>query len=413
MSFDDSKLSQTTEVIIVGAGLVGRLLAIGLSQKGIKVVSIDQTVFNREEKAQKDGRTTSISFGSRLIFEDFGIWHLIAPFAQPICNIKVVESGEPFVLEYDAEDLSHNPMGYIVENKHIFEALFNEELEQQLIAQDLLEIIAPATVKEISYLSQKVQLTLSNDRVLEGDLLIAADGRNSPLRAQTPITILQKEYDQKALVMHIAHEKPHHDTAFEVFFKDGPLAVLPMRQQISQTPEGIEKVVHRSGVVWCKKREFAFETQTDEELMKEFFHVFPYLGKAELMSQKWIYNLSAFKVSSLIHKRFALIGDAGHAMHPIAGQGVNLGWRDVKDMVAILTTAKAQGQDLGDPLVLKRYERARKVDRLSLFWATDKINLLYGLECMPIKMARNFAFFALNYIKPLKRTIMKRAMGLL
>jgi 2-octaprenyl-6-methoxyphenol hydroxylase len=230
------------------------------------------------------------------------------------------------------------------------------------------------------------------------------DGKASPLRNQSKICIETKQYDQQALVLHFEHERPHNDTAFELFFKEGPLAVLPLH---SETPG-----VHRSGMVWCREKSFDFKTPTDDDLTDQFQKLFPYLGAIRFQSKRWIYPLSYTKVLSLVDHRLALAGDAGHVMHPIAGQGVNLGWRDAAELITILRAAKSQGIDLGCPYLLKKYDSARKRDRLSLLWMTDTINSLYQITFPPLSFARNAAFAVLNHMKPVKRAFMRRAMGL-
>ncbi len=400
---------QTYDVICVGAGLVGRLLTVGLAQQGLSVLCVDQFKFDAVQKAKQDGRTTSISWGSKLIFEQLGLWQRITEHAQPIQNIKVFELGSPHVLTYDAQDLGNHPMGYIVENEFIFRALFCEEALANIPKTACLDYIAPAQVIDILKTESSVKVHLDNGITATAPLLIAADGRHSKIRKLTRAGITSKDYKQNALVVHIAHEKPHNDTAFEIFKPEGPLAVLPLLNVISEHA----LFENRSGLVWCESDSFDFSALTDDEITQQFLKLFPYLGNIQIVSKRWVYPLSYMKVSSMVEGRIVLCGDAGHVMHPIAGQGVNLGWRDAAWLIEQLGQTKRLGGDIGAPHLLATYERHRKTDRLGLLYATDSINQFYKMQALPLRFARNTAFAVLNHIKPLKRFFMRRAMGLM
>lgn len=386
------------DVIVVGAGLVGRLFAIGLAKQGLTVASIDHETTNAILSATRDGRTTAVTLGSKRLFDSYGLWNSIAPHAQPIHQIRVFEADSPWTLDYDAKDISNEPMGYIVENTIIRKALYESTPEK-------LTVFAPASIKSLTCNESHAAVQLNSGETLNAPLIIAADGRHSKLRTHTSITIKTNDYDQNALVAHILHEKPHNDTAFEIFQKDGPLAVLPLLPDATTGQ-------HKSGLVWCKPRAFDWAIHDDQSLAKMFEKLFPYYGPITFLPKRWIYPLSYTKVSSMIDNRMALIGDAAHVVHPIAGQGVNLGWRDAAILIDELTNAKSQGIDLGCPFLLKRYDSQRKFDRLSVLWATDGISHLYHSQLPPLRFARNAAFAVLNHIKPFKRAVMRRAMGI-
>ena len=386
------------DVIIVGAGLVGRLCAIGLAQRGLTVASIDHEANDAILNAARDGRTTAITLGSKRLFDSYGLWNAIAPYAQPIHHIRVFEGNSPWTLDYDAKDISSDPVGYIVENTIIREALYKNTPEN-------LMVFAPASIQSLDRTDASVTVHLTSGEVLTAPLIIAADGRHSKLRTHTSITVRTNDYDQNALVAHILHEKPHNDTAFEIFQKDGPLAVLPL---LPDTVTG----QHKSGLVWCKPRSFDWAAYDDQSLAAMFEELFPYYGSITFLPKRWVYPLSYTKVSTMIDNRMALIGDAAHVVHPIAGQGVNLGWRDAALLIDELVKAKSQGIDLGSPFLLKRYDSQRKFDRLSILWATDGISHLYHSQLPPVRFARNAAFAVLNHIKPFKRAVMRRAMGI-
>ncbi len=386
------------DVIVVGAGLVGRLFAIGLAKRGLTVASIDHEAPDALLNAAHDGRTTAVTLGSKRLFDSYGLWDAIAPYAQPIHQIRVFESGSPWTLDYDAKDISNDPMGYIVENTPIRESLYAQ-------THDLLTVFSPDSVQSLNRTDDRATVVLTSGKTLNAPLIIAADGRHSKLRKHTSITIKTNDYDQNALVAHIHHEKPHNDTAFEIFQKDGPLAVLPLLPDAATGQ-------YKSGLVWCKPRAFDWAAHDDKSLNGMFEKIFPYYGAITFLPKRWIYPLSYTKVSSMIDNRMALIGDAAHVVHPIAGQGVNLGWRDAAILIDELAKAKSQGIDLGCPFLLKRYDGQRKFDRLSVLWATDGISHLYHSQLPPVRFARNAAFAVLNHIKPFKRAVMRRAMGI-
>lgn len=397
------------DVICIGAGLVGRMLALGLAQRGIKVASIDHHVYNPDDIKFLDGRTTSISWGSKLIFDQLGLWSLIEPYAAPIHNIRVMEGLSPWVLDYDAHDIGNHPMGYIVENEYVLKSLFAKEHVESLPNPHMLHVFAPASVSEIKRNDTEVTVTLNDGTCLKSPLIIGADGKESKVRENTSIGLTKKDYNQKALVVHITHDKPHNDTAFEIFLNEGPLAVLPL---IPLKNEQHDTHFHRSGIVFCKSKDYDFYAQSDETICNTLMDHFPYLGTIKICSKRWVYPLSYMQVTSLIDKRLALAGDAGHVMHPIAGQGVNLGWRDVITLINLLDDAKQKGIDLGSPHLLKQYDRRRKPDRMRLLIATDLINRLYQVPFGPLKRSRNIAFAVLNRLVPIKRLIMRRAMGI-
>lgn len=389
---------QNFDIIIVGAGLVGRLCAICLAKNGLTVASIDHETTDAILNAASDGRTTAVTLGSKRLFDRYGLWDSIASHAQPIQQIRVFENNSPWTLDYDARDMGDEPMGFIVENTIIRQALYEFTPEN-------LTVFAPSSVQSLQRTETNVNIQLSSGEMLSAPLLIAADGRHSKLRTYTSITTKTHEYDQSALVAHIIHEKPHNDTAFEIFQKEGPLAVLPLRPDQATGQ-------YKSGLVWCKPRTFDWAQYDDQSLTAMFEKLFPYYGAITFLPKRWIYPLSYTKVSSMIDNRMALIGDAAHVVHPIAGQGVNLGWRDVATLIDELSKAKSQGIDLGCPFLLKRYDSQRKFDRLSVLWATDGISHLYHSQLPPLRFARNAAFAVLNQIKPFKRAVMRRAMGI-
>lgn len=390
--------SEKSDVIIIGGGLVGATLAIGLAKQQISVTVIDRETLESQLLPQTDGRTTAVSYGSQQIFDKLGAWDAMAAFAQPIWEIRVFEGGSPWTVDYDHKDLGPNPMGYIVENRILRQALY------ECLNLPHLNWIAPNNIKSVDYQYSKVIVTLQDNQIIEGSLLVGAEGRHSPTRSQSSICTKTWDYPQHALVTHLIHEKPHNGTAWEIFLPDGPLAILPMLND--------ENGNHRSGIVWGKSRKHDWFSWSDEELANKIQEHFPFYGDIKICNQRWSYPLSALSVDSIIDHRRVLVGDAAHVVHPIAGQGVNLGWRDADSLTKCLVDAKSLGLDVGSYTVLENYQRERMRDHRAVLFMTDGINKLFNNSSSILHFARNAGFAAVNHIKPLKRFLMKKAMGL-
>jgi len=391
-------ISRKCDVIIIGGGLVGATLAIGLAQQNISVTVVDRENPESQLLPQKDGRTTAVSYGSQQIFAKLGAWHAMAPYAQPIWEIRVFEGGSPWTVDYDHKDLGPDPMGYIVENRILRQALY--------ACRNLTHLnwLAPNTIKSVDYQDNKVITHLENGQVIESSLVVGAEGRHSPTRTQSTICTKTWDYPQHALVTHLTHEKQHNGTAWEIFLPDGPLAILPLLDD--------EDGNHRSGIVWGKSRKHDWSSWSDEELAKNIQEHFPFYGDIKICNQRWIYPLSALMVDSITDHRRVLVGDAAHLVHPIAGQGVNLGWRDADALTKCLVEAKSIGLDIGSYTVLESYQRERKSDHRAVLFMTDGINKLFNNSSSILHFARNAGFAVVNHIKPLKRFLMKKAMGL-
>ena len=386
------------DVIIVGGGLVGSILAIGLSQQQVKVTILEKTPPLSPEMTG-DGRTTAVSYGSQQIFNNLGLWSGIAAYAQPIEEIRVFEEGSAWTVDYHHRDIGTHPMGYIVEN-----SLLRHHLQQNLQNNPLITWIASADVLSTKRLAGKVAVNLKDGQTLEALLLVGAEGRHSPTRQQSSITTRSWDYSQTALVVHLYHTKPHNNTAWEVFMPSGPLAILPMLP-CPKTGH------HRSGLVWAKPLSHDWQNLSDEDLAAQIQHYFPFYGDLTVCSQKWTYPLSALTTSSYVDHRLALVGDAAHVVHPIAGQGVNLGWRDADVLAAHLGKAHQLGLDIGSATVLDVYNKKRRVDQRSVLWTTDGINRLFSFDNSILFFLRNSGFALVNNLPPLKRLLMRKAMG--
>lgn len=392
-----------TDVVVIGGGLVGGTLGVALAQQGFSVVVIDQETPEALLKPDLDGRTTAVTYGSKLIFDRLGIWENIASAAEPILDIRVFERDSPWAIYYDHQDLGNVPLGYIVENRALRLGIFQRAQEMT----DQLTWIAPAQVLHTERMENRVQVQLQEGPLLQASLLIGAEGRLSPTREAAGIKTFRWAYRQSALIAHVFHEKPHQGTAWEIFQPQGPFAILPLKS-CPTTGRG------RSGIVWTGSpadidRLLALD---DGHLSTELQDLFPYFGTIEVSGKRWSYPLTAMFPQKIMDHRLAIVGDAAHTVHPVAGQGVNLGWRDVQALAAILGKARKLGLDIGATSVLKDYQRDRRRDTLSILAMTDGMVRLFSNQSSTLSFLRNTGLGVVNQIPPLKRRLMRSAMGI-
>jgi 2-octaprenyl-6-methoxyphenol hydroxylase len=330
--------------------------------------------------------------------------------AQPIMDIRVSDgrvgrAAAPFFLHFAQQDLdarTAGPLGYIVENR-----VTREALHARAEALPALKLLAPASIAEMNRDPGAVAVRLEDGRALRAQLVIAADGRRSAQRQAAGIEITEWDYPQDAIVATIHHDKPHHGVAFEHFLPAGPFALLPM----TDTPEGQP----RSSLVWAEKRALVptmmalSDADFSAELMRRFGGG---LGFLREVGGRWSYPLSLLFAERIVDHRLALVGDAAHGIHPISGQGLNLGLRDVAALAEILVDARRLGLDLGGAEVLAAYPRWRRFDNLALMAVTDSLNRLFSNDIGPIRLARDLGLAAVDRMPPLKSFFMRHAMGL-
>lgn len=385
-----------TEVLIIGGGLVGGLLGAQLQRQKIPFVLIDPTSPENMIDAVKDGRTTAVSLGSKRIFEKAGIWNTyLKDHAEPINNIRVLEKGSVWSVDFDHKELSSEPMGYIAENMY-----FRKSILDSLTSNP--DCFYETSLADIKKHDGYVEAKLSNGNIVHAKLLVSAEGRRSPTRDLIAPQIKSRDYAQNALVVHLEHEEQHYNHAWEIFTSKGPFAILPLKHADGK----------KSGIVWCKPSNHDWENQTDEQLQAEIEETFPYYGKVKIVSKRWSFPLSTFELNTISGHRQVLIGDAAHAMHPIAGQGVNLGWRDADVLATKIIKNYETGLDVGSDKLCAEYERERMRDINPLVKATDLMTQLFLNDSKILYGVRNAGFALVNRIPPLKRFFMKQAMGL-
>lgn len=393
-----------TEIIMAGGGLVGNALAIALAQGGIRVTVIDPLPREQQVAAGFDGRTSAISSGSVRILNHLGVWKHMVPQAQPIHDIRVCDQDKPGFVHYSDKDVGE-PFGYILENQVIRRGLY-----AGLEGESNIRIIES---KVTGYHADAVGATaeLENGESITAPLLIAADGRFSKLREAANIPHRVISYHQTAIVCVIEHAHPHHGLALEKFYPAGPFALLPL------VPG--ENGVHRSGVVWTEHdddapnfvalNEEAFNAQLQRRVGESHDN---YWGTVRAVGKRFAYPLKLMRAETFIAPRFALVGDAAHGVHPIAGQGVNLGYRDVAVLAELLIAQRRLGLDLGSAAVLAHYQRWRRFDSFSMTAGTDLLNRLFSNNLPGMSLLRRAGMVAVDHLPPVKHYLMRHAMGL-
>ncbi len=395
---------QPAHIILVGGGMAGLTLACVSAQKtptlAITLIDKDQPTDQLTQKF--DGRTTAISYASSFVLEEAGIWNEIVGQGEPITSIDVQDHHAPFILNFESADIGDQPFGWILENR-----LIRAQLQKQVQSLKNITYLAPAMISEIDTQDDQASVTLKNGKTIIGDLLIGADGRLSTVREWADIDLIELDYNQKATVCLVTHEKPHNGLAVERFMADGPFAVLPF----TDDDEGN----HRSALVWTEhgKEMRNFNTVSEEvfnlELQKRFDDRY---GTVKLAGYRAQYPLKLYHAKELIGERIALIGDAAHAIHPIAGQGLNLGMQDIAVLAELIHEAVNNKQDIGSTQLLQQYQRARRFDIFAMVAATDVLNRLFSNNVLPIRALRTVGLGAINRVPRLKKFFMRTAMGL-
>ena len=383
------------DVLVVGGGLVGLSLGIGLAQGGLEVAVVDREPPASQALPTFDGRVSAIAHASRRALEALGIWrHLLA--AEPILDIRVTDGNSPLFVHYDHRELGAEPFGHMVENRHLRLAL------QAVVTETPgLRLMAPASVATLERGPAGIEARLTDGSRVRAALVIGAEGRNSPTREAAGIRTTTWSYGQAGIVCTVRHEKPHQGVAQERFLPVGPFAILPMTG-------------NRSSLVWTEREDLApaLLALPEAEFLAELATRFgDYLGRLEVEGPRWSYPLSFLHAERYVDHRLALAGDAAHGIHPISGQGLNLGLRDVATLVEILVGQGRLGLDIGDPLALEAYERWRRVDSFVLGAITDGLNRLFSNDIAPIRLVRDLGLGLVEQLPPLKRVFMRHARG--
>lgn len=386
------------ELLVAGGGLNGLLLGVACAGAGLPCAVVD-----REDPAVMlergfDGRSSAIAYGSQQVFAALGLWPALAGDAEPICEIRVADADAPLFLHYDHRELgSELPLGWIVENR-----ILRRVLIERARSLPSLTLFAPLQVAAVETAPPAASTVLGDGTRIAANLVVAADGAGSPLRRAAGIRTTEWRYRQTAIVTTVRHDRPHHGIAVEHFLPAGPFAILPMTG-------------NRSSIVWTEREELAGrlmalpEPDFAAELAARFGD---FLGHVEPVAPRWSYPVGLMLAERYIDQRLALVGEAAHVIHPIAGQGLNLGIRDVAALAELVIDARRLGLDIGDPPILQRYQQWRRLDTVLLAAVTDGLNRLFSNEVAPLRLLRDLGLAAINRLPPVKRFLMRDAMGI-
>ncbi|MBR0652677.1 UbiH/UbiF/VisC/COQ6 family ubiquinone biosynthesis hydroxylase [Roseomonas terrae] len=394
------------EVCILGAGPVGATLAAALAAGGVRTAVVDAAPLPPMELPAFDGRAYAIALTSRRLLDAAGVWEKLPAEPCPIHGIRVAdgrpgERASPLSLHFDHAELTDEPFGWMVEARALRVAL-----NARLPLLPELSVFAPATAS-VTRMAEGVIVHLSTGEEVRARLVVGAEGRRSPLREAAGIPVTRLDYHCLGIVGAIAHEKPHHNQAVEQFLPSGPFAQLPMT--------GTDGHPHVSAIVWTERTAVATRclAMDDAAYGRQIAaRIGDHLGAVTPIGRRWSYSLSAMHAMRYVDQRLALVGDAAHGIHPIAGQGLNLGFRDVAVLADLVTAAVQAGEDPGAPALLARYQAARRPDSLLMLGATHGLERLFTSRLPPVRLARRLGIAAVDRVPGLKRFFARRAMGM-
>ena len=391
-----------SDIIIVGGGLNGSLLAIAAAKIGFSTIVLDSKETHSDELNSFDGRSYALAASSVRLLKNLDIFEDIRDCSQPILDIeildgKLVQGPSQFSLHFDNNEIHDGPMGYIIEDRFIQKALF-----AKILASKRIDYKFDSKVIKHYRQGSYISVRLDNGQKLRTKLVVGADGRNSDIAKQAKIKKLGWRYKQNALVCAIEHEIDHKGLAWQYFLPSGPLAILPMTG-------------NRSSIVWTEKTKDADAISLlDDNQYMEILNsrLGSFLGKSKLIGGRHSFPLELRIADRFIDDRLALIGDAAHSVHPIAGQGLNAGFKDVAVLAHVLQDSCQRGEDFGSLGVLKRYEEWRRFDSVQLAYSTDLFNRLFSNENEALQLIRNIGIKILDSIPAAKRNIIKEAAGI-
>ena len=395
-------MAEQTDILIVGGGLNGSLLALALAQGGLRVMLIDALPRVRRADPEFDGRAYALALASVRALQALGVWDRVAAHAQPITHIRASD-GRPgqgasaFVLDLDHSEIEEGPMGHMIEDRFLRAALLDA-----IDATPGIAHCAGARVIAQDVCAQDVHVTLDTGEEPGGRLLVGCDGRESPTAARAGIRRTIRDYGQTALVCSVRHERPHGGTAQQFFMPSGPLAILPLRGNCSS-------------IVWSEDRAQAQALMAldDADFLSALRPRFgSHLGDIVLKGGRYAYPLTLTLAERCTADRLALVGDAAHGVHPIAGQGLNLGVRDMAALAEVLIDAARRGEDIASPLVLDRYAQWRRFDTMMMAVGTDAFNRLFSNDNPLFRIVRDLGIAAVTAMPAARRACIREAAGL-
>ncbi|MBK8440527.1 MAG: UbiH/UbiF/VisC/COQ6 family ubiquinone biosynthesis hydroxylase [Rhodobacter sp.] len=396
-------MKMDADILIAGGGLNGPALALALAQGGLRVTVIDARAAPLRAEAGFDGRAYALAIASKRLLQMIGVWPAVEGKSQPILKIRASDGhagqgAAPFFLAFDSAEIEEGPMGFMLEDRFLYAAFL-----KAMQAEPNITLLSGETVQAQEVAPQGVTITLASGRQLAGRLLVGCDGRGSGVATRAGIRRQGWGYGQTALVTAIRHEKDHEGTAHQFFMPSGPLAILPL-------PGG-----HHSSIVWSETDATAAAIQAldDDGYLAALRPRFgDFLGQIALAGARFTYPLSLSLAERFVTDRVALVGDAAHGVHPIAGQGLNLGLRDVGALAEVLITAARRGEDIGGAVVLEEYQRWRRFDSTALALGMDTVNRLFSNDNPILRLGRDLGLGLVNAVPGLRRGFIRQAAGL-
>lgn len=395
-------MTDRSDILIVGGGLNGPATALALARAGLSVTVIDALPADTRAEETFDGRSYALALASVRLLRRIGVWDRLADNSQPMLEIKVTdgragEAPSPFFLHFDHAEIEEGPMGHMIEDRFLRRAL-----QDAMADHDAITVLNGEKVVAQHVDADGVRVTLASGQRLTGALLIGCDGRASGTAERAHVRRVGWDYGQTALVCAIAHSEPHGGVAHQYFMPPGPLAILPLPG-------------NRSSIVWTEARDRALAIQgLDDDgylaVLRPRFGDF--LGEISLAGKRFTYPLSLSVAQDFVADRVALVGDAAHGMHPIAGQGLNAGLRDIGALAQVVGEARQRGEDIGALTVLRRYQEWRRFDTASLALATDMSNKLFSSDNPMLRAVRDIGMGAINAAPRLRRNFIREAAGL-
>lgn len=390
-------MNEQFDVVIVGGGMVGAALACSLGNSALRVAVIEEAPPQPYSPEQpQDLRVSAFSMASRNILQMAGAWPRITEMRYcPYSRMRVWESsGE---VEFRAEEINENYLGYIVENRLVQLALL-----ERLPAFDNVTLLCPAKIKRMDYRPEGSRIELNDGVILEGRLLVAADGARSSVRQAAGLGVSGWDYEQHALVLSVETDYPQQDITWQRFTIHGPQAFLPM-------PGNHASLVWYEAPLEVKR----LQALDNDALLAELEAAFPSgLGKINRVLAKGSFPLRRQHAQRYVNEGVALVGDAAHTIHPLAGQGVNIGLLDAASLAEVLLQAKGYGKDIGCYKVLRQYERMRRSENLMMMTSMDLFYRVFGVSAQPVKFLRNLGLEVAEHFGPAKNKVMRYAMGL-
>ncbi|MEH6359608.1 MAG: UbiH/UbiF/VisC/COQ6 family ubiquinone biosynthesis hydroxylase [Amylibacter sp.] len=395
-------MKQDADIIIVGGGLNGSAAALALAQIGLDVILIDAMPKEILAAPEFDGRGYALALTSKNMLNVLGVWGDVAASSCPMLDIKVSdgragEGAAPWFVHFDHTEIEEGPMGYMLEDRFLRQALLRaidntaeiQHMDQTMVVDQKID-------------AGGVLVELADGKTLSAKLLIGCDGRKSQVAVRAGIKRSGWDYNQTSLVCAIAHELPHKNTAHQFFMPSGPLAILPLNGNVSS-------------IVWTETNRRAAEisAMNDTDYMACLRPCFgDFLGEISLKGGRYSYPLNLTLADRFVDHRLALVGDAAHGVHPLAGQGLNLGLRDIAALTEVLALAMRRGEDIGTINVLRRFQQWRRFDISSSVASTDSINRLFSNDNHLLRFIRDAGLGLVNSAPNLRRGLIRQAAGL-